>query len=86
LEGIFHHAALGKLSDLYGRTMVNIVSGEMFHIYDNNSSTLPKPPGRLSLKTMEDEINQIPLGTESKFCTPNGVHALGERGRSVDVG
>src|SRR5262252_5776216 len=33
---------------------------------------LPKPPGWLSLKTMEDEINQILSRTESKFCAPNG--------------
>jgi hypothetical protein len=39
--------------------MVNIVSGESFHIYDRNSSRLPKPPGWLSLRTMEDEINHI---------------------------
>ena len=61
-----------KLSDLHGRTMVNIVSGESFHIYDRNSSRLPKPPGWLSLRTMEDEINRILSRAESKFCTPNG--------------
>jgi len=61
-----------KLNDLHGRTMVNIVSGETFHIYDKNSSRLPKPTGWLSLKTMEDEINHILSRAESKFCTPNG--------------
>jgi len=61
-----------KLSDLHGRTMVNIVSGESFHIYDRNSSRLPKPPGWLSLRTMEDEVNHILSRAESKFCTPNG--------------
>ncbi len=61
-----------KLNDLHGRTMVNIVSGESFHIYDKNSSKLPKPPGWLSLRTMEDEINHILSRAESKFCTPNG--------------
>jgi len=61
-----------KLNDLHGRTMVNIVSGESFHIYDKNSSRLPKPLGWLSLKTMEDEINHILSRVESKFCTPNG--------------
>ena len=61
-----------KLNDLHGRTMVNIVSGETFHIHDKNSSRLPKPPGWLSLKTMEDEINHILSRAESKFCTPNG--------------
>ena len=61
-----------KLHDLHGRTMVNIVSGETFHIYDKNSSKLPKPPGWLSLRTMEDEINHILLRAESKFCAPNG--------------
>jgi hypothetical protein len=33
---------------------------------------LPKPPGWLSLKTMEGEINHILSRAESKFCTPNG--------------
>jgi hypothetical protein len=61
-----------KLNDLHGRTMVNIVSGETFHIYDKNSSRLPKPPGWLSLRTMEDEINRILSRAESKFCAPNG--------------
>ena len=61
-----------KLNDLHGRTMVNIVSGESFHIYDKNSSRLPKPSGWLSLQTMEDEINRILSRAESKFCTPNG--------------
>jgi hypothetical protein len=61
-----------KLNDLHGRTMVNIVTGEAFHIYDRNSSRLPKPSGWLSLRTMEDEINHILSRAESKFCTPNG--------------
>ena len=61
-----------KLNDLHGRQMVNVVSGEAFHIYDRNSSRLPKPPGWLSLKTMEDEINHILSRAESKFCSPNG--------------
>jgi len=61
-----------KLNDLHGRTMVNIVSGESFHIYDKNSSRLPKPPGWLSLRTMEDEINRILSRAESKFCAPSG--------------
>jgi hypothetical protein len=61
-----------KLNDLHGRTMVNIVSGESFHIYDQHSSKLPKPAGWLSLRTMEDEINHILSRAESKFCTPNG--------------
>jgi hypothetical protein len=61
-----------KLNDLHGRTMVSIVSGESFHIYDKNSSRLPKPSGWLSLKTMEDEISHILSRAESKFCTPNG--------------
>ena len=60
-----------KLDDLHGRTMVNVVSGETFHIYDKNSSKLPKPPGWLSLRTMEDEISRILARAESKFCDPN---------------
>jgi len=59
-------------NDLHGRTIVNIISGETFHIYDKHSSRLPKPPGWLSLKTMEDEINCIISRAESKFCDPNG--------------
>jgi hypothetical protein len=70
--GYFIMPQTEKLHDLHGRTMVNIVSGETFHIHDNKSSTLPKPSGWLSLRTMEDEINQILSRTESKFCTPNG--------------
>jgi len=61
-----------ELNDLHGRTMVNVVSGEAFHIYDKNSSRLPKPLGWLSLKMMEDEINHILSRVESKFCDPNG--------------
>ena len=61
-----------KMNDLHGRTMVNVVSGETFHIHDQNSSNMQKPSGWLSLRTMEDEINQILSRTESKFCTPNG--------------
>jgi hypothetical protein len=70
--GYFIMPHTDKLSDLHGRTMVNVVSGESFHIYDKNSSRLPKPPGWLSLKTMGDEINHILSREESKFCTPNG--------------
>jgi len=61
-----------KLDNLYGRPMVNIVSGRTFYIYDKSSSTSSKPSGWLSLKTMEDEINHILSRAESKFCTPNG--------------
>jgi hypothetical protein len=57
--GYFIMPHTNKLNDLHGRTMVNVVSGEIFHIYDKNSSRLPKPPGWLSLRTMEDEINRI---------------------------
>jgi hypothetical protein len=71
-KGYFIMPHTDRLNDLHGRTMVNIVSGETFHIYDKNSSRLPKPPGWLSLRTMEDEINQILSRAESKFCAPNG--------------
>jgi hypothetical protein len=71
-KGYFIMPQTTKLNGLHGRTMVNIVSGETFHIYDKNSSKLPKPPGWLSLKTMEDEINHILSRVESKFCAPNG--------------
>jgi hypothetical protein len=71
-KGYFIMPHTEKLNDLHGRTIVNIVSGEAFHIYNRNSSKLPKPPGWLSLKTMEDEINHILSRAESKFCTPNG--------------
>ena len=66
-----------KLNDLHGRTMVNIVSGETFHINDKNSSRLPKPPGWLSLRTMEDEINRILSRAESKFCDSKRQHMHG---------
>jgi hypothetical protein len=71
-KGYFIMPHAGKLNDLQGRTMVNIVSGKTFHIYDKHSSTLPKPSGWLSLRTMEDEIDHILSRAESKFCTPNG--------------
>ena len=71
-KGYFIMPHAEKLNDLHGRTMVNIVSGETFHIYDKNSSRLPKPRGWLSLRTMEDEINHIQSRAESKFCAPNG--------------
>ena len=61
-----------KLNDLHGRTMVNIVSGETFHIYDKYSSRSPKPSGWLALRTMEDEINRILSRAESKFCAHSG--------------
>jgi hypothetical protein len=70
--GYFIMPHTDKLNDLHGRAMVNIVSGETFHIYDKNSSRLPKPPGWLSLRTMEDEINRILSRAESKFCDPSG--------------
>lgn len=72
-----------EIHDLHGRAMLNIVSGETFHIYDKNSSGLPKPPGWLSLRTMGDEVNHILSRAESKFCAPN-IHRLGGRGRSVN--
>jgi hypothetical protein len=71
-NGYFIMPHTDKLNDLHGRTMANIVSGEMFHIYDKNSSRLAKPPGWLSLRTMEDEINRILSRAESKFCARNG--------------
>ena len=61
-----------RLDALHGCPMVNVVSGGTFYIHDKNSSTLPKPLGWLSLKTMEDEIEHILSRAESKFCTPNG--------------
>jgi len=70
--GYFSMPQTEKLYDLHGRTMVNIVSGETFHIYDKNFSKLPKPRCWLSLRTMEDEINHILSRAESKFCAPNG--------------
>jgi len=71
-KGYFIMPHTKNLNDLYGRTMVNIVSGQTFHIYDGNSSTMPKPSGWLSLKTMANEINNLFCRAESKFCTPNG--------------
>ena len=52
--------------------MVNVVSGQTLHIHDQHSSRFPKPPGWLSLRTMEDEINRILSRAESKFSAPNG--------------
>ena len=71
-RGFFIMPYTDKLDNLHGRPMVNVVSGETFYIHDKNSSTLPKPLGWLSLKTMEDEINHLLSRAEAKFCTPNG--------------
>jgi hypothetical protein len=71
-KGYFIMPHTKKLNDLHGRTLINILSGALFHVYDKNSSTLPKPPGWLSLRTMEDEINHFLSRAESKFCMPNG--------------
>jgi len=70
--GYFIMPYTGKLDDLHGRPMVNVVTGESFYIYDRNSSGQPKPPGWLALRTMEDEITRILSRSESKFCTPKG--------------
>ena len=71
-SGYFVMPHTAKLDDLHGRTMLNIVSGQTFHIYDTHSSRQPKPAGWLSLRTMEDEINRVLSRAESKFCAPNG--------------
>lgn len=62
----------GKVDDLHGRPMVNVVSGATFYIHDKNTSTTPKSPGWLSVKTMEEEINRLLSRAGSKFCTSNG--------------
>jgi hypothetical protein len=62
-----------KLRDLHGCPMVNVVNAATFYIYDKSSSSIPKSPGWLSLKTLEDEINHLLSRVESKFCTPNGT-------------
>lgn len=77
-SGYFIMPHTENLNDVHGRQMVNVVSGAVFHIYDKNSSTSPKPPGWLSLRTMEDEITQILSRAESKFCTPNGSTCTGK--------
>src|SRR5450755_2156763 len=70
--GFFIMPYTEKFDNLHGRPMVNVVSGGTFYIHDKNSSTLSKPLGWLSLKTMEDEINHLLSRAEAKFCTPNG--------------
>jgi len=71
-SGCFLMPYCEKLDDLHGRPMVNSVSRATFYIYDENSSSFPKSPGWLALRTMEDEINHLLSRAESKFCTPNG--------------
>jgi hypothetical protein len=71
-KGFFIMPYTNKLDNLYGRPIVNVVSGKTFYVHDQTSSTLPKPLGWLTLKTMEDEINHLLSRAESKFCTPNG--------------
>ena len=72
-RGFFIMPYTDKLDNLHGRAMVNVVSGETFYIHDKNSSTLPKPLGWFSLKTMEDEITDLLSRAEAKFCTPTGA-------------
>ena len=59
-KGYFIMPHTEKLDDLHGRTMVNIVSGETFHIYDKNSSSLPKPSG-LAFSQDDGRRNQSDL-------------------------
>ncbi len=77
-KGYFIMPHAENLNDVHGRQMVNVVSGAVFHIFDKNSSTSLKPPGWLSLRTMEDEITNILSRAESKFCTPNGSTCTGK--------
>jgi hypothetical protein len=72
LTGCFIMPYAEKLADLHGRLMVNSASRATYYIYDENSSTAPKSPGWLALKTMEDEISHLLARAENKFCTPNG--------------
>jgi hypothetical protein len=76
--GFFIMPYTEKLDNLHGRPTVNVVSGETFYIHDKNSSTLSKPLGWLSLKTMEDEINHLLSRADAKFCTPNGSTCTGK--------
>ena len=73
--GFFIMPYTEKLDNLHGRPMVNVVSGGTFYIHDKNSSTLPKPLGWFSLKTMEDEINHLLSRAEAKFSTPTAPRA-----------
>jgi hypothetical protein len=71
-KGYFIMPYREELSDLGGRPMVNVASGETFYIHDNNSPSSYRPLGWLRLTTMDDEIDQLVSRAESKFCTPNG--------------
>lgn len=75
-----------KLHDLHGRQMVNVVSGETFHIYDSNTSRLPKPAGWLSLKTMEDEINRILSRPRASSALPTAARARARRSGCLCAG
>jgi hypothetical protein len=77
-KGYFIMPHTENLHDVHGRQMLNVLSGAIFHIYDKNSSTSPKPSGWLSLRTMENEIANILSRAESKFCTPNGSTCTGK--------
>jgi hypothetical protein len=77
-KGYFIMPYTEKFDDLHGRPIVNVVSGATFYIHDKDSSTVSKPPGWVSLTTMEDEITQILSRAESKFCTPNGSTCTGK--------
>ena len=71
-KGYFIMPYTEKLNDLYGRPMVNVVSGATFYIHDRRPSKLPKSAGWLYLRTMEEEIDRLLSRAEPKFCAPNG--------------
>jgi hypothetical protein len=59
--------------------MVNIVSGETFHIYDKNSLRPPKPQGWLSLKTMETKSITSCREPKASFTLPTAPYARAGR-------
>jgi len=58
--------------------MVNVASGATFHVNDKNSSTSPKSPSWVCLRTMQYEIEHLLSRAESKFCTPRGGRCRGK--------
>ena len=70
VDGVLHHAPYGK-----AQRSARASHGQCCqwrNVHDKNSSTSPKSPGWLALRTMEHEINHLLSRAESKFRTPNG--------------
>ncbi len=85
-KGYFIMPYAEKLDDLHGRPMVNVVSGGTFYIHDKNSSTLPKPLGWFSLKTMKTKSVTFCPEPRPSFALPTAAHARARQSACLCAG